>query len=74
MDKLIFTIKLTGLIFIFSCLGLLQGGFAVSAQQDPSWQAKWTKTVEAAKNEGQVTVYSSVWGLPRSNSGLPSSN
>jgi ABC-type Fe3+ transport system substrate-binding protein len=66
MGKFIVAIKLTGLMFVFSCLGLLQEGFTVSAQQNPSWQAKWEKTLEAAKKEGQVTVYSSVWGMPRS--------
>ncbi len=60
MDKLIFTIKLSGLIFIFSCLGLVQERFTVSAQQNPAWQAKWEKTVAAAKKEGRVTVYTSV--------------
>jgi ABC-type Fe3+ transport system substrate-binding protein len=66
MDKLNFAVRISVLTLIFSCLVSLQEGFTVSAQQNPSWQAKWEKTVEAAKKEGQVTIYSSVWGLPRS--------
>jgi iron(III) transport system substrate-binding protein len=30
---------------------------AHAAQAKPSWQTEWEKTVEAAKKEGQVTVY-----------------
>ena len=66
MDKIVFAVKIAAFAFIFSCLGLLQEGFTVSAQQNPSWKAKWEKTVEAAKKEGRVTVYTSVRGLPRS--------
>jgi len=66
MDKLSFSLKIAALTLMFSCLGLVQERFTVSAQQKPAWQAKWEKTVEAAKKEGKVTIYSSVWGLPRS--------
>ncbi len=66
MGKLIFTVKIAALTLFFFCPGLLQQGLTVSAQQNPSWQDKWAKTVEAAKKEGRVTVYSSVWGLARS--------
>ena len=66
MDKFIFAVRITAFTLIFSCLVFVQETLTVFAQQNPSWQAKWAKTVEAAKEEGQVTVYSSVWGLPRS--------
>ncbi len=57
MKKLNLAIKTTSLIFILSCLGLAQERLSVSAQEKPSWQIKWRKTVEAAKKEGQVTIY-----------------
>ena len=30
---------------------------AVAAQANPVWQQEWEKTLEAAKKEGQVTIY-----------------
>src|SRR5215470_9078746 len=30
---------------------------APAAQVNPAWQQEWEKTVEAARKEGQVTVY-----------------
>src|ERR1041384_858729 len=30
---------------------------AVAAQAKPTWEQEWKKTLEAAKKEGQVTVY-----------------
>ncbi len=64
MDKYIFATKMTALMFLFSCLGLVQENFTVSAEEKP-WQVEWANTVEAAKKEGQVTVYSTLRGLPR---------
>jgi len=37
-------------------------GSVRSAEINPAWQTKWEKTVEAAKKEGQVTVYITGWG------------
>lgn len=33
-------------------------GLLSAAQDQPAWQPVWDKTVEAAKNEGQLTIYS----------------
>jgi iron(III) transport system substrate-binding protein len=43
----------------FSWLLLLPAGSAFSAEVSPSWKVVWEKTVEAAKKEGQVSVYGS---------------
>src|SRR6266545_6159721 len=39
-------------ILIFLC-----SAQAIAAQAKPSWQLEWEKTLEAAKKEGQVTIY-----------------
>ena len=65
MDRFIFAIKMTTVMFIFSCLGLVQEIFAASAEPNSAWEADWAKTVEAAKKEGQVTVYTSGADSPR---------
>src|SRR5262245_62222673 len=31
--------------------------FSYATQANPSWQQEWEKTLEAAKKEGQVTIY-----------------
>ncbi len=36
---------------------ILFGGAAYAADAKPAWQTEWEKTIEAAKKEGQVTVY-----------------
>jgi len=40
------------MIFLLGCAER-----AVAAQAKPAWQQEWEKTVDAAKKEGQVTVY-----------------
>ena len=42
-------------LFIMLCL--FPGDAAYAAESKPAWQAEWDKTLEAAKKEGQVTVY-----------------
>ena len=37
-------------------ISLLFGGSAVAAEA-PKWQAEWQKTIEAAKKEGQISLY-----------------
>ncbi len=36
---------------------LLVAGPVYGAKTRSAWQAEWKKTVEAAKREGQVTIY-----------------
>ena len=36
---------------------LFCGSLAHAAESKPSWQSEWEKTLEAARKEGQVTVY-----------------
>ena len=66
MEKLTYVAKITGITFVLFCLGSTWGPVTLWADQSSDWRSEWAKTVEAAKKEGQVTVYSSVWGLPRS--------
>ncbi|HSQ11983.1 MAG TPA: hypothetical protein VLM90_03165, partial [Candidatus Deferrimicrobium sp.] len=47
--------KVKSLLLISWCV--LFGGVAHAAESKPAWQIEWEKTVEAAKKEGQVTVY-----------------
>jgi len=35
------------------------GNFAIAGEGKPAWQADWEKTLQAAKQEGQVTLYAS---------------
>src|SRR4030095_8545763 len=45
-------------LFGFVFLGILfMIDSAVAAQANPVWQQEWEKTLEAAKKEGQVTIY-----------------
>lgn len=48
-------LKKTILLFFLSLV--FSGGAANAAESKPAWQVEWEKTVEAAKKEGQVTVY-----------------
>ena len=51
--------KFTRLVFIAVAMFLTIGiGSALAAQID-AWKADWDKTVEAAKKEGQLTIYGS---------------
>jgi ABC-type Fe3+ transport system substrate-binding protein len=43
--------------FIGICLWLLSINAAVAAETKPAWQQQWEQTIQAAKKEGQVTVY-----------------
>jgi iron(III) transport system substrate-binding protein len=38
-----------------------QEGKAIAGMAKPAWQVEWEETVEAAKKEGEVTVYISGW-------------
>jgi iron(III) transport system substrate-binding protein len=50
----------TWLIFtIFGLLSLKLGVLAFAADVSPTWKTTWEKTVEAAKKEGQISVYGS---------------
>jgi iron(III) transport system substrate-binding protein len=50
--------------FIFSCLLVLSivGGLCLPSQAEEAWKADWDKTVKAAEDEGQVTVYIAGYG------------
>ncbi len=37
-------------------------GFAFAAESKPAWQAEWERTVKAAEEEGQLTVYIAGYG------------
>jgi iron(III) transport system substrate-binding protein len=41
------------------CLLLVPATALLSAEVSPSWKTRWEQTVEAAKKEGQITVYGS---------------
>lgn len=42
----------------FVCIALLIGiNLSFAAQAKPAWQAEWEKTLEAAKKEGQLSIY-----------------
>jgi iron(III) transport system substrate-binding protein len=41
------------------CLLLVPATALLSAEVSPSWKTQWEKTVEAAKKEGQISVYGS---------------
>jgi len=45
----------SALVFIIAALSAMDAAFA--AQVKPAWQLEWEKVVEAAKKEGQVSVY-----------------
>jgi iron(III) transport system substrate-binding protein len=51
-------------IGILISVGLLIGLFrlVVAAEANPSWQAEWERTVQAAEKEGQLTVYIGGYG------------
>jgi len=53
MDNFISVIKMAALMFICLPLGLVQERFALYAEEKPSWQVEWRKTVEAAKRKGK---------------------
>ena len=38
-------------------ISLLFGGGPAIAAEAPKWQAEWQKTIEAAKKEGQISLY-----------------
>jgi hypothetical protein len=44
------------------CLLLMPVTALLSAEVSQSWKTRWEQTVEAAKKEGQITVYGSVDG------------
>ena len=46
-----------GLLIIIMVTCLLTLGVALAAERKPAWQVEWEKTLEAARKEGQVTVY-----------------
>ena len=41
---------------------LWSGGFSHAAESKPAWQAEWERTVKAAEEEGQLTVYIAGYG------------
>jgi iron(III) transport system substrate-binding protein len=43
-------------------LGLCSSGFSHAAETQPTWQAEWERTVKAAEEEGQLTVYIAGYG------------
>jgi ABC-type Fe3+ transport system substrate-binding protein len=45
------------ILFLGAILFLSYGQRSDAAQANPAWQQEWDKTLEAAKKEGQVTVY-----------------
>jgi len=45
------------ILFLVAILFLSYGHPSVAAQGNPAWQQEWEKTLEAARKEGQVTVY-----------------
>src|SRR5437867_3720345 len=50
--------QLIELFTVVACLVLLCAVHAAhAAQAKPDWQQEWEKTLEAAKKEGQVTIY-----------------
>jgi iron(III) transport system substrate-binding protein len=49
--------KLPALALAFFCCCA-----ATAAAQDPAWQKEWSRTIEAAKKEGQIYVYIDSWG------------
>jgi iron(III) transport system substrate-binding protein len=46
-----------GIILCFSACGLVH-----AAESKPAWQAEWERTVKAAEEEGQLTVYIAGYG------------
>jgi iron(III) transport system substrate-binding protein len=52
LSQLLQRAALAGGLFLFCAID-----GAVGAQAKPAWQQEWEKTLEAAKKEGQVTVY-----------------
>ena len=61
-------------LFLFVCLGVLFTiDSAIAAQASPAWQQEWEKILEAARKEGQVTVYISGYEavLPDFEKGFP---
>jgi len=53
----------TSVLVMWFLSPMVFGASAVKAQRvNPSWQIEWEKTVEAAKREGQVTIYSASRG------------
>ena len=52
-----------GIAFLATVLLVLGSiGIALPAEENPSWQNEWSRTVEAAKKEGRVSIYH--WGPP----------
>ena len=45
------------ILFLGAILFLSYGQRSDAAQANPTWQQEWEKTLEAARKEGQVTVY-----------------
>jgi len=43
-------------------LALCSSGFSHAAESTPTWQAEWERTVRAAEDEGQLTVYIAGYG------------
>ena len=43
-------------------LCLWSSGFSQAAESKPAWQAEWERTVKAAEEEGQLTVYIAGYG------------
>ncbi|MGZ9125889.1 MAG: hypothetical protein ACXW48_22890, partial [Candidatus Binatia bacterium] len=43
-------------------LCLSSNGFSHAAEPKPAWQAEWERTVKAAEEEGQLTVYIAGYG------------
>jgi iron(III) transport system substrate-binding protein len=43
-------------------LCLASNGFSHAAESKPAWQAEWERTVKAAEEEGQLTVYIAGYG------------
>ena len=43
-------------------LALCSSGFSHAAESTPTWQAEWERTVKAAEDEGQLTVYIAGYG------------
>lgn len=49
---------LVQLAIVFACVALFSAlASAYAAQAQPAWQQEWERTLEAARKEGQVTVY-----------------
>jgi ABC-type Fe3+ transport system substrate-binding protein len=47
-------VRLQACVTVFICLGF---SAAQAGEAKPAWESEWNETVEAAKKEGQVTIY-----------------